>query len=61
MNLETLLFSILNQLKANKKLEVKKNKQTFFDKIIPAGFIITIIVIVIATIVGLVTITNWLF
>lgn len=51
----------IEPIKGKQELKSKKYEQTFFDKLIPAGCIITIIVIVIATIVGLVTITNWLF
>lgn len=51
----------IEPIKRKQELKSKKHQQTFFDRLIPAGCIITIILIGIAAIIGLVTISNWLF
>lgn len=52
----------IEPIKEKQEFKSKKDyKQTILDKLVPLGCITTIIVIIISTIVGLITITDWIF
>src|SRR5690606_3290806 len=52
----------IEPIKEKQEFKSKKDyKQTILDKLVPLGCITAIIVIIISTIVGLITITDWIF